>query len=231
MKEFEENISYYFSDTELLNTALTHSSYANEHDLEPYMNNERLEFLGDAVLNVVVSKYLYNRFKTSPEGDLTKKRATVVCESSLAFAARKINLGKYILLGKGEAGTGGRDRDSILADTFEAIVGAIYLDEDIDRVEKLILEIFEEEAIAAFYEGSLFTDYKTELQERLQKKVNGNIEYLVEREEGPDHDKRFYMDVWVKNKVIGSGVGRNKKEAEQMAAKEALRRMGVINEK
>lgn len=230
LEELEKVIKYKFNDIGRLNVALTHSSFANENKLLVHKNNERLEFLGDVVLNLIVSQYLYSRFEESPEGDLTKKRATIVCESSLAFASRKLNLGKYILLGKGEESTGGRSRESILADTFEAVLGAIYIDGGLKATENFLLGIFEEEAIYAFTTGNLFTDYKTELQETLQKNTNEKIEYTVEKEVGPDHSKKFYMNVIVENKVIGKGIGKNKKEAEQMAAKQALYKMGDLNE-
>ncbi len=226
LRKIQSDINYKFKDIELLNTALTHSSYANENKMRNHENNERLEFLGDVVVNLIVSDYLYHHFPELPEGELTKKRATVVCESSLAFAARKINLGKYLLLGKGEETTGGRDRDSILGDAFEALTGAIYIDDGLISTQKFLLGMFEGEVIYAISKGNLFIDYKTELQEILQKKTKSKIEYKVEKEVGPDHNKKFYMNVIVENKVIGSGMGRNKKEAEQMAAKQALYRIG-----
>lgn len=226
LNEIQSCINYNFKDIKLLNTSLTHSSYANENKMKSYESNERLEFLGDAILNLIVSEYLYYHFSKLPEGELTKKRATVVCESSLAFAAGKINLGNYILLGKGEETIGGRNRDSLLADAFEALTGAIYIDGGLTITRKFLLGMFEEEVIYAISKGSLFIDYKTELQEILQKRTKSKIEYKVEKEAGPDHNKKFYMNVIVENKVIGSGMGRNKKEAEQMAAKQALYRIG-----
>lgn len=229
-KPLEESLSYTFKDKSLMRKALTHSSYANEHQMGITESNERLEFLGDTVLNLIVSQYLYKKYPNYPEGELTKIRAKVVCESSLAYAARKINLGDYLLLGKGEEATGGRNRESILADAAEAIVGAIYMDSDFQFTNKLLLEIFEEDIVDAVAKGDLFTDYKTELQERLQKKGRAKVEYVVNREEGPDHRKIFYMDVLVNGKVIGTGTGRNKKEAEQMAAKEAIFLLGEKNE-
>ena len=230
LKEIQSNINYNFKDVVLLNTSLTHSSYANENKMKNYENNERLEFLGDVIVNLTVSEYLYHRYPELPEGELTKKRATVVCESSLAFAARKINLGDYILLGKGEESTGGRDRESILADAFEALTGAIYIDGGLNNTREFLLGMFEEEVIYALSKGNLFIDYKTELQEILQKKTKSKIEYIVEKEVGPDHNKKFYMNVIVENKVIGRGMGRNKKGAEQMAAKQSLYSMGEKNE-
>ena len=229
LDEVQLNINYNFKNINLINTSLTHSSYTNENKMRIYENNERLEFLGDVVVNLVVSEYLYYRFSELPEGELTKKRATIVCESSLAFAAGKINLGEYLLLGKGEEATGGRNRESILADTFEALTGAIYIDGGLTSTREFLLGMFEQEVIYALSKGNLFTDYKTELQEILQKKTKSRIEYNVAKEAGPDHNKKFYMDVIVENKVIGSGMGRNKKEAEQMAARQALDRIGKKN--
>lgn len=226
LESLQEKLNYYFHDIELLDTALTHSSYANEHNLHISKCNERLEFLGDTVINLVVSKYLYNKYPFYPEGELTKIRAKVVCEPSLAFVARNIELGKYLLLGKGEEATGGRERESILADASEAITGAILIDSDFETVNLLLLSNFEADIVHAVAKGDLFIDYKTELQERLQKVTKGKIEYFVTKEEGPDHNKLFYIDVTINNDVIGSGIGRNKKEAEQMAAKEALILMG-----
>lgn len=226
LNELQSSINYKFKNINLLNTSLTHSSYANESKQKDITSNERLEFLGDVVIDLVVSEYLFKRFIEFPEGELTKRRASIVCESSLAFAARKVNLGKYLLLGKGEESTGGRSRDSILADAFESLTGAIYIDEGIKSAEKFLLANFEQEVIYAASKGNLFIDYKTELQELLQKKTKSKIEYKVENEVGPDHRKKFYMNVIVENKVIGKGMGRNKKEAEQNAAKQALLKMG-----
>lgn len=230
LEPLEKNLNYKFENIKLLKTALTHSSYANENKMKITDNNERLEFLGDAILSLIVSQYLYKKYPYYPEGELTKIRAKVVCESSLAFAARKINLGEYLLLGKGEEATGGRDRDSILGDAIEALVGAIYMDSDFQVVNNLLLENFEADIVYAVAKGALFIDYKTELQENLQKITRARIEYRVVKEEGPDHNKIFYMDVMVDDKIVGTGTGRNKKEAEQMAAKEALLIMDEFHE-
>lgn len=230
LEPLQLNLNYKFKNIKLLKTALTHSSYANENKMKITDNNERLEFLGDTILNLIVSQYLYKKYPNYPEGELTKIRAKVVCESSLAFAARKIDLGKYLLLGKGEEATGGRDRESILADASEALTGAIYMDSDFETVNKLLLENFETDIVYAVAKGALFIDYKTDLQENLQKITRSKIEYKVEKEEGPDHNKIFHMSVVVENKIVGKGSGRNKKEAEQMAAKEALLIMGESNE-
>lgn len=226
LEELQASINYKFNNIELLNTSLTHSSYANESRQEGVVSNERLEFLGDVVIDLVVSEYLYQKLAELPEGELTKRRASVVCESSLAFVAHKIKLGDYLLLGKGEEATGGRKRDSILADAFEALAGAIYIDGKYEAARDFLLKNFEEEIIYALSKGSLFKDYKTELQEILQRKTKSKIEYVVEKEDGPDHRKKFYMNVIVDQKVIGKGMGRNKKEAEQNAAKQALMNLG-----
>ncbi len=223
---FEKNIDYTFKDRKFLITALTHSSYANENKMKITENNERLEFLGDAIINAIVSQYLFKKYLNYPEGELTKIRAKVVCEPSLAFIARKIDLGNYILLGKGEEATGGRERDSILADASEALIGAIYMDSDFSTTESLLLKKFEADLVYAVAKGALFIDYKTDLQEDLQRVSKNKIEYKVEREEGPDHNKIFYINVLVNDRVVGTGSGRNKKEAEQMAAKDALHFFG-----
>lgn len=226
LEKLQENLGYYFHDLELLETALTHSSYANENKLHISKCNERLEFLGDTIVNLVASEYLYNKYPFYPEGELTKIRAKVVCEPSLAFIARKLKLGDFLFLGKGEEATGGRNRESILADAIEAITGAIFLDSSYETVRDYLLANFEADIVSAVAKGDLFVDYKTELQERLQKASRAKIEYAVTKEEGPDHNKLFYMDVMIDKQTIGSGIGRNKKEAEQMAAKEALILMG-----
>lgn len=226
----QENLNYEFKDINLLKTALTHSSYANEHNMKITENNERLEFLGDTIVSLIVSQYLYKKYPNYPEGELTKIRARVVCESSLAFVAKKINLGDFILLGKGEESTGGRDRESILGDAGEALTGAVYMDSNFETTNRLMLDKFENDLVHAVAMGSLFIDYKTDLQENLQKRKRAKIDYSVAGEDGPDHNKIFHIDVLIDGKVIGKGSGRNKKEAEQMAAKEALLVFGEIDE-
>lgn len=230
LRPLQESLNYFFNDVKLLKQALTHSSYANENKMPITENNERLEFLGDAILNLVVSQYLYKKYPNYPEGELTKIRAKVVCESSLAFAAKRIELGKYLLLGKGEEATGGRNRESILADASESIIGAIYIDSEFNLVNEILLRNFEKDIVQAVAKGRLFIDYKTELQEYLQKKNFSKLEYKVVKEEGPDHNKIFHMEVKSEDNVMGVGSGRNKKEAEQMAAKDALKKMGVLDE-
>ncbi|WP_420341112.1 ribonuclease III [Wansuia hejianensis] len=230
LKPLQENLNYCFKNIKTLKKALTHSSYANENKMQIIESNERLEFLGDAILNLVVSQYLYKKYPDYPEGELTKIRAKVVCESSLAYAARKIDIGKYLILGKGEESTGGRDRESILADAAEAVVGAIYMDSDFENTNKILLEIFEADIVDAVAQGDLFIDYKTELQERFQKNSNGKLEYKVIKEEGPDHNKIFHIAIYLNGKPISIGTGKNKKEAEQSAAKKAILNLGEKHE-
>ncbi len=225
LNELQAKIDYKFNDIKFLNWALTHSSYANEYKKKKIIYNERLEFLGDSILGVVVSDYIYNQYPKYPEGDLTKLRATVVCEPSLSFLATNLDLGKYLLLGKGEEATGGRDRVSILADAFEALIGAIYLDGDMESAKPFVLHHLKPVIEDAVNGRELFIDYKTQLQETMQKSCKGNIAYKVVKEEGPDHNKVFHTEVCSKEKIIGLGVGKSKKDAEQNAAKAALERM------
>ena len=220
---FEKEIRYEFKDRNLLFNALSHSSYANEKK-NPKGSNERLEFLGDSVLSVVVSDYLYKNLTSVAEGDLTKLRASLVCEKSLHIFAKQINLGSYIFLGKGEENTGGRERPSILADAFEAVIAAIYLDGGMEAARKHILRFIPE--IPTNGTKMAFGDFKTVLQEIVQKNPEEKVEYVLAAEEGPDHNKSFVVEVYLNSNVIGKGKGRSKKEAEQMAAKEALELMG-----
>lgn len=229
LSRIQSKTNYKFNKLELLNRALTHSSYANEHKKNSIKYNERLEFLGDSVLGIVISDYLFNQYPQFPEGELTKFRAIIVCENSLANVSRKINLGMYLLLGKGEEATGGRERASILADAFEALIGAIYLDGGINCAKQFILTNLKL-TINNAISGRLFTDFKTELQEYLQKSNDSKIEYKVFKEEGPDHNKTFYVHVEYTNKILGKGIGKSKKEAEQNAAKAALEKVGAFSE-
>lgn len=222
IKELEEKIGYDFRDIQLLFESLTHSSYANENKKKSIAHNERLEFLGDAVLSIVISEYLYNKLHTFQEGELTKIRASIVCEPSLANCSKKLNIGKYILLGKGEEVTGGRERVSILADTFEALIGAIYLDGGLGQAQKFILKSLKD-TIEDAISGRVYQDYKTHLQEYIQSENSERILYEVIHEEGPDHNKIFHVHVRVGDKILGTGIGKSKKEAEQSAAKEALK--------
>ena len=230
LEEIQEKIGYQFKDKNLLNWSLTHSSYANEYKKQKIVYNERLEFLGDSILGLVVSEYIYINYPKYPEGELTKLRATVVCEPSLSFLATNLELGRYLMLGKGEEATGGRERVSILADAFEALIGAIYLDGSMENASRFVLEHLKPVIEDAVNGIELFIDYKTQLQEILQKKNKGNISYKVVKEDGPDHDKVFHTEVYSKERVIGVGAGKSKKDAEQNAARSALERMDEQNE-
>lgn len=221
--ELEGSICYKFKNKDLIVNALSHSSYANENK-QPQGSNERLEFLGDSVLSVVVSEYLYTHLASVAEGDLTKLRASLVCEKSLHGFARKIDLGRYLLLGKGEENTGGRERPSILADAFEAVIAAIYLDGGMDAARAHILRFMPQDLKKGA--KAAFGDFKTVLQEIVQKNPEEKVEYVLIGEEGPDHNKRFVVEVMLNSQVIGKGKGRSKKDAEQLAAKEALELMG-----
>lgn len=221
MKKIQTIIKYFFKEDSLLLEALTHSSYANEKKNKNVMYNERLEFLGDSVLGLVISDYLFKNYPNLPEGELTKTRAKIVCEPTLAECAKCIEVGKYLLLGKGEESTGGRDRTSILADAFEALIGAIYMDGGFECSRSFIMEVMKttiEDAI----NGRIFIDYKTHLQELLQNDNSVTISYEIVDEKGPDHNKTFFAQVKSNGKVIGFGEGKSKKESEQYAAKMAL---------
>ena len=222
--EFENIIGYEFKNKAYLETALTHSSYANEKHLSRDCN-ERLEFLGDSVLGVITAEYFYHNLAHLPEGEMTKKRAACACEKSLCEFARKINLGKYMLLGKGEEHTGGRNRASVLADAFEAVIGAIYLDGGLENARKFVLDFVKEAAAKQMS----FKDYKTELQEIIQKNPAEQLTYVLVGESGPDHDKRFEVEVRLNSNVMGCGIGKSKKLAEQEAARQALELMGIKN--
>ena len=224
IRAFEEKIGYEFKDKTYIQTALTHSSFANEH--KEFNYNERLEFLGDSVLGLVVSDYLFRARNDLPEGKLTRLRANVVCEESLSAVARKINLGDHLFLGKGEKASGGSNRDSILADATEAVIAAIYLDGGFDQAKDFILSNLRD-TIAKNIDGNIFRDYKTILQEIIQGN-NGKISYKLVGESGPDHNKEFEMQVKCGQDTIGIGKGKNKKEAEKEAARDALVRMGEL---
>ena len=224
MNTFEELLQYKFNNKELLKNALTHSSYANEiHSLSG--SNERLEFLGDSVLSIIVSEYLYNNFKKLPEGELTKIRASLVCEKTLCMFSKQINVGSYLLLGKGEANNHGNERASILADAFEAILAAIFIDGGMEAAKKHVLRFIVPELDNR--EFDLFTDYKTSLQEVVQRNPEERLTYVLIDETGPDHDKRITVEVHLNSNVIGTGVGKSKKQAEQQAAHQALILMGI----
>lgn len=222
MKVFEEIIGYKFKDKSLLQTALTHSSYANEMNGKVDYN-ERLEFLGDSVLGMITAEFLFTHHPEMPEGKLTKTRASMVCEKSLHKFAQSIKLGEFMYLGKGEINTGGRERPSILADAFESLIAAIYLDAGFEEAKKFVLGFISNADI----EEPVITDYKTALQEIVQKNPGEYLEYFMVGESGPDHCKTFIVEVHLNNNVIGTGEGRSKKQAEQMAAKATLRLMGI----
>ena len=221
--ELENAIGYRFKDQALLTEALCHSSYANEK--RTLHCNERLEFLGDSVLSVVVSNHLFRNCTDLPEGELTKIRASLVCEKSLFEWAKEIGLGDYLLLGHGEDQSGGRERPSILSDAFEAVIAAMFLDGGYEAVTPYILRFLPEQFARP---SEAFHDYKTALQEVIQQNPEEHVEYVLVGEEGPDHAKQFQMEVRLNSNVIGRGTGRSKKIAEQMAAKEALLLMGEI---
>lgn len=226
LSELEKKIGYKFKNIRLLHHAMTHSSYSGGKN---YECNERLEFLGDAVLQLTVSKYLFTNMKTVPEGGLTKLRASIVCENSLYNFAKRVDLGKYILLGKGEEQSGGRDRKSILSDAFEAMIAAVYLDGGDEESTKMILSFVPD--IEMLKSGKVrLGDYKTILQEIIQQNPEEHISYEVEEFDGPHNHKTFNARVLLNGQAIGSGSGQSKKEAEQAAAKEAVGLMGYDTE-
>lgn len=220
LRELQKYIDVYFSDIEILNTAFLHPSFINENDLS-CDSNQRLEFLGDAVLDLVISHYLYENYPDLTEGQMTKIRALIVCEQSLAKTAKKLLLGKFLLLGKGEKTTGGGEKNSILADTYESLVGAIYLECGYEKANSFIIKTLNTTILKAI-KGENKRDFKTMLQEVLQKNSTKPIYYKTAKEKGPDHDKIFYVNVFWDNKLLGTGIGTTKKQAEQMAAKNAL---------
>ncbi len=221
IRELEEKIGYCFQDQELLKHALRHSSYVNEKHMKKHECNERLEFLGDAVLEVVSSEFLFFEHQTMPEGELTKKRASMVCEPALAFCARDIDLGEYLLLGKGEEATGGRKRDSVTSDAMEALIGAIYLDGGFASAKEFIHRFI----LNDLENKKLFFDSKTILQEIVQGSSDEHVSYELIREEGPDHNKTFCTAVRIGGRTYGEGEGRTKKASEQQAAYQAILRL------
>lgn len=224
LKQLNDKMGIVFSQIELLHKALTHTSYANEFKMRIVEHNERLEFLGDAILDAIISDELFRRYPNLPEGELSKARAVIVCEESLAESAQALDIGPYLLLGRGENATGGRERASILADAFEAIIGAIYLDSDIENCRTFILKYLGAD-IEKIGSGHYSRDYKTLLQEIVQKKPDHKIQYHLEDATGPDHNKVFTISVMINGEKMGLGIGKSKKEAEQKAAREALQKM------
>ena len=221
LQVFEEMINYKFQDRRILKHALTHSSYANEKRMNKFENNERLEFLGDAVLELVTSEYIFRKNQKMPEGDLTKLRARLVCEQTLAACAIDIKVGDYILLGKGEAATGGRERYSILSDAMEAIIGGIYIDGGFTNAKEFVCKYI----LSDVEKKELFFDSKTILQEIVQSEYKEQLSYELIKEEGPDHNKQFTVVALVKDVELGVGVGRTKKSAEQEAAYQSILKM------
>lgn len=214
----EERIGYSFQEKNLLRHALTHSSYANEKRMKKTANNERLEFLGDAVLELVSSEFIFKNQPQMPEGEMTKLRASLVCEPTLAFCAREIALGDYLLLGKGEEGTGGRERDSILSDAMEAVIGAIYLDGGFTNAKEFVIRFI----LSDMDKKKLFFDSKTILQEIVQSRSREPLVYELVKEEGPDHNKKFTVEARLGAVTLSEGSGRTKKGAEQQAAYRAI---------
>lgn len=223
-REIQQQIGVRFREPGLLEQALTHRSYANENRVA--YHNERMEFLGDSVLNLIISEYLMNACPASAEGELSRLRAAVVSEPALARVGREIGLGPYILLGRGEEQTGGRDKDSVLANCLEALIAAIYLDSGKDAAQSFILGCFTDVMRRTCASGGSF-DYKTQLQELCQERLKQLPEYRTVSETGPDHQKQFEVEVWIRGKMNGRGTGRSKKEAEQKAAKEALENLNM----
>ncbi len=227
IKDLEAAIGYRFENISLLQNALTHSSYANERWHNSLMSNERLEFLGDSILGMVVAEYLYKTFPDRPEGELTRMRADMVCEQTLAAVAGRIGLGNHLLLGNGEEQSGGRSRNSILADAVESVIAASFLDGGMDAAKRFIQHfILVEVPVTKLHN----VDYKTALQELVQQKKNQLLSYRMTGESGPDHDKRFDVEVSLNGKVVGVGSGSSKKRAEQDAARAALERFSQSNQ-
>jgi ribonuclease-3 len=213
-----------FGDSKLLRQAFTHSSYINENRMKPYQDNERLEYLGDAVLELAISEYLFQTYPRMSEGELTKLRASIVCEPSLVGFAESLDFGRFVLLGKGEELTGGRTRPALLADVFESFVGALYLDQGFEAVRQFL----KSHVFPKISQGHmpLAMDYKSELQEKIQQDNRGPLDYRIIEERGPAHEKEFVSEVWLNDRFLGTGIGRSKKEAEQRAAAEALETWG-----
>ena len=221
MRELEKKLNYTFRDPDLLQEALNHSSYANEHRAAHLHSNERLEFLGDSVLGFVTAEFLFLRHPEAPEGDLTRIRAALVCEQSLYEVAQRLELGHYLKLGRGEEAGGGRERTSILADAVEAVFAAVYLDGGIDAAKSLIHRCLLDAQRESVVEERR-RDYKTALQELVQRQADQTLTYRMVDEQGPDHAKTFRAEVLLNGEAIGSGSGHSKKEAEQAAARAAM---------
>ena len=224
MQNLEKKIEYTFKDKKYLKEALTHSSYANENPASSAPCNERMEFLGDAVLSIISAQYLYDKFPKMPEGKLTKLRSSLVCTQSLSAFAKEIDLGSFLKMGKGETASGGAQRPSVLENAFEALIAAIYLDGGMEEAKRFVLRFLSREVDNHHVN---FRDYKSQLQEIIQQNPDEVLTYTVTGTSGPDHDKRFEVELKLNSNVIGHGVGTSKKNAEQLAAREALMLMGV----
>ena len=232
LHELEVKLGYKFKNIEYLKTALTHSSYSNEIKLRGSMVEctERLEFLGDSVLSIIAADYLFSRYPDYPEGELTRRRAVIVCRDALSSYACTLDLGSFLYLGNGEEKNNARERKSLLENTFEALMGAIYLDGAPDRMEFIadLMHSFFEKELLAWEEGRVVKDYKSELQQIIQQSGEDSLTYVVVSSSGPDHEKIFEVEARMNSNIIGRGTGRTKREAEQNAAKEALRLFGEI---
>ena len=232
LSQLEKKLGYKFKNIKYLETALTHSSYSNELKLKGKIVecNERLEFLGDSVLSIIAANYLFNKYPDFPEGELTRRRAVIVCRDALSSYAKRINLGNFLYLGNGEEKNHARERKSLLENTFEALMGAIYLDGDKFRMEiihSLVYPFFEEE-LQAWEQGKIVKDYKSELQQIIQQSGEDSLTYVTVSTSGPDHEKIFEVEARMNSNIIGRGMGKTKREAEQNAAKEALGLFGEI---
>lgn len=227
LSNVEKNLKINFDNKRIIQTAFTHSSYAKQFKESQY--NERLEFLGDSVLQLTITEYLFSNYKNKLEGELTRLRSLIVCENSLYNVARKLGISDFIMMSKGEELTGGRDRISIQADAVEAIIAAIYLDKGLEVAKEFILTNFND-IIKKAIDNKIILDFKTKLQEYLQKDGDIDINYELYKHEGPPHRRKFFVNLYVEGKLLGSGEGYSKKEAEQNAAKEALVKLEVIDE-
>lgn len=226
LKHLEKKLNYNFQNRDLLEKALTHSSFINENNMKSFESNERLEYLGDAILGLVIGEYFYKNFPEDNEGSLTKMRAESVNEKVLFFISKKLMLGEYLKFGKGEIKSGGKNRESTSADALEALFGAIYLDSNFENVKKIILDLFQDFLEKDSYK--LFNiDFKTKFQEKVQKSSK-KAEYKLVREEGPDNDKTFFTELYLDEVLVGCGKGKTKKESQQEAAKDAFKRRGEI---
>ncbi|EPR12830.1 ribonuclease III [Ruminiclostridium papyrosolvens] len=221
ISELENIIGHNFKNKDVIFAAITHSSFANEKKAKKLKYNERLEFLGDSVLGLIISEYLFQKRPNLPEGELSVTRAKIVCENSLSQCATDISLGKYLLLGKGEELSGGREKISLLSDAFEALIGALYIDGGFETAKVFVYK-YMDKIIKSCIEGKLFYDYKTQLQELVQQNGEQQISYIVTDQFGPDHNKTFITEVKINGAIQGQGKGHSKKEAEQNAAKDAL---------